>query len=64
MPEILNGGRRVCPRTAPPGGGGGGIFFFLGRFLRGRNFTRREFTMTPVYQARQDVCAHVSLSVR
>ena len=22
MPEILNGGRRVCPRTAPPGGGG------------------------------------------
>ena len=22
VPEILNGGRRVCPRTAPPGGGG------------------------------------------
>ena len=24
VPEILNGGRRVCPRTAPLGGGGGG----------------------------------------
>ena len=36
VPEILNGGRRVCPRTAPPGGGGGGIS--LGRYLRGRKF--------------------------
>ena len=35
MPEILNGGRRVCPRTAPPGGG---EEISLGRYLRGRKF--------------------------
>ena len=35
MPEILYGGRRVCPRTAPPGGG---EEISLGRFLRGRKY--------------------------
>ena len=40
VPEILNGGRRVCPRTAP-----GGEYPYAAT-SGGGNFTRSEFTMT------------------